>query len=64
MPDLPYGIAAVFAGVALPASLLAGKAGNRLPARTVRRTFASLILVVAAAVAAAARFAPAALHGG
>ncbi|WIY06612.1 sulfite exporter TauE/SafE family protein [Amycolatopsis mongoliensis] len=64
MPDLPYGIAAVFAGVALLASLLAGKAGNRLPARTVRLTFASLILVVAAGVAAAAVFAPAALHGG
>jgi len=64
MPDLPYGIAAVFAGVALLASLLAGKVGDRLPARTVRRTFAYLVLAVATGVAAAAVFAPATLHGG
>jgi len=64
MADLPYSIAAVFAGVALLASLLAGKVGDRLPVQTVRRTFAYVILVVAAGVAAAAVFAPAALHGG
>ena len=64
MPDLPYGVALVFAGVALTASLLSGKIGDRLPAKTVRRTFASLVLLVAVGVAAAAVFAPAALHGG
>jgi len=64
VPNLNYGIALVFAGIALPASLLAGRLGNRLPAPTVRRTFASVVLTVAAGVAAAAIFAPAALHGG
>ncbi|WP_020658984.1 sulfite exporter TauE/SafE family protein [Amycolatopsis benzoatilytica] len=62
--NLPYGVAVVFAAVALLASVLAGKVGDRLPARVVRRAFASLVLLVAAAVAAAAVFAPAALHGG
>ncbi|MET8846852.1 sulfite exporter TauE/SafE family protein [Amycolatopsis sp. NPDC004625] len=64
MPELPYGVAVVFAGVAFLASLLAGKVGNRLPEAIVRRTFASLVLAVAVGVAAAAVFAPAALHGG
>jgi hypothetical protein len=64
VPDLNYGIALVFAGAALLASLLAGRAGNRLPALTVRRVFAYLVLAVAMGVAAAALFAPAALHGG
>jgi len=64
VPNLNYGIALVFAGIALLASLLAGRLGNRLPAPTVRRAFASVVLTVAAGVAAAAIFAPAALHGG
>ncbi|QXV56502.1 sulfite exporter TauE/SafE family protein [Amycolatopsis sp. TNS106] len=62
VPDLA--VALSFAGTALLASLVAGRFGNRLPERTVRRAFASLVLVVAAGVAAAAAFAPSALHGG
>lgn len=64
VPDLDFGVALSFAGVALLASLVAGRFGSRLPEQTVRRTFAYLVLVVAAGVAVAAVFAPAALHGG
>jgi uncharacterized membrane protein YfcA len=55
---------AVFAGVALLASLTAGRVANRLPAAALRRGFAYLILAIAAGVAAAAMFAPAALNTG
>ena len=76
VPHLDYRVALVFAGVALLSSLAAGRAGDRLPADTVRRTFAYLVLTVAVGVAAvpgalgvvgvaaAALFAPAALRGG
>ncbi|MBC6445920.1 sulfite exporter TauE/SafE family protein [Actinokineospora xionganensis] len=64
MPDLDYGVILVFAGAALAASLIAGLFGNRLPARTVTRAFAYVVLVVAVGVATTALLAPAALHGG
>jgi uncharacterized membrane protein YfcA len=55
---MDYRVIAVFAGAALLASLAAGRVGNRLPAATLRRGFAYLILVIAAGVAAAALLAP------
>jgi hypothetical protein len=64
IPDLNYGIALAFAGIALLASLLAGRLGTRLPASIVRRAFAYVVLTVAVGVAAAAVFAPADIHGG
>ena len=59
--SVDYGVIAVFAGAALLASLTAGRLANRLPAAALRRGFAVVILAVAAGVAAAALFAPAAL---
>lgn len=59
-----YGVIAVFAGAALAASLAAGRVANRLPAAALRRGFAVLILAAAAAVTAAALFAPTALTTG
>ncbi|MFI5615516.1 sulfite exporter TauE/SafE family protein [Amycolatopsis sp. NPDC051903] len=64
LPDLDYRVASVFATVALLASVAAGRFGNRFPARTVRRTFAYLVLAVAIGVVTAAVFTPAALRGG
>jgi uncharacterized membrane protein YfcA len=60
--SVDYGVIGVFAAAALLASLLAGRVSNRLPATALRRGFAVVILAVAAGVAAAALFAPAALH--
>ncbi|WP_298795894.1 sulfite exporter TauE/SafE family protein [uncultured Pseudonocardia sp.] len=60
--SVDYGVIGVFAAAALLASLLAGRLANRLPAAALRRGFAFVILAVAAGVAAAALFAPAALH--
>lgn len=63
MPDLNYPITIAFAGAAMIAAAVAGRFGHRIPAPTIRRVFAYLILVVALAVAAAALFAPGTLHG-
>ncbi|MFC4946636.1 sulfite exporter TauE/SafE family protein [Pseudonocardia sp. GCM10023141] len=60
--SVDYGVIVVFAAAALLASLAAGRVANRLPAAALRRGFAVVILAVAAGVAAAALFAPAALH--
>lgn len=59
--DLDYAVLGIFAGVALAVSLLAGRLAPRLPAATLRRWFAYVVLVVAAGVALAAVFDPAAL---
>ncbi len=53
-----YHVIVVFAGAALLTSLAAGHVANRLPAAALRRTFAYLILVIAAGVATAALLAP------
>ncbi len=58
--SVDYPLIAVFTGAALAASLAAGQVANRLPAAALRRGFAWGILAVAAGVAAAAVFAPAA----
>lgn len=60
-PSLDYPILAVFAGAALAASLLAGRLAPRLPAATLRRWFAYVVLLVAAGVAVAAIVDPSAL---
>jgi len=53
-PNLDYPILAVFAAAALAAALLGGRLAPRLPAATLRRWFAYVVLVVAAGVAVAA----------
>ncbi|SDN04000.1 sulfite exporter TauE/SafE family protein [Allokutzneria albata] len=58
------GITAIFTGTALLASAVAGLLANRLPAATVRRAFAWVVLAVAVGVATSALFFPAVLHGG
>lgn len=60
--SVDYSVIGAFAAAALLASLFAGRVANRLPATALRRGFAAVILAVAAGVAAAALFAPAALH--
>lgn len=62
--SVDYPVIGVFAAAALLASLAAGRVSNRLPGDVLRRGFAYLILVIAAGVAAAAVFAPAALSSG
>lgn len=62
--DLHSGIVLAFAGPAVAASLIAGRFAARLPADTIRRWFAYLILLVAAGVAVAASLTHAGLgHG-
>ncbi|MDQ2788608.1 MAG: sulfite exporter TauE/SafE family protein [Actinomycetota bacterium] len=57
-----YPVIAVFAGAALLASLAGGRVADRLPAATLRRVFAYMMLLVAAGVAAAALLSPRGLH--
>ncbi|WP_280429641.1 sulfite exporter TauE/SafE family protein [Nocardia brasiliensis] len=64
MPDLNYPIAIAFAAAAMISATVAGRLGHRMPAATIQRVFAYLILTVAIAVAATALFAPEILHGG
>lgn len=59
--SLNYTILAVFAVTALIVSIVAGKLAPRLPAATMRRWFAYLVLVVATGVGVAAIVNPAAL---
>lgn len=61
-PSLDVGITVIFAGTALVAAVIAGRLTHRLPAGTVRRAFAWIVLTIAAGVATSAMFFPAALH--
>ena len=63
LPGMDLRITAVFAGVALVASAVAGRVANHLPATTVRHAFAWVVLAVAAGVAATAVFLPGAAGG-
>lgn len=58
---IDYGVLAAFAGAAFVVSVIAARFGSRLPATTVRRAFAVVVLLVAVFVATAAIVNPAAL---
>jgi uncharacterized membrane protein YfcA len=59
--DIDYAVAAWFTGAALVGSLFAASVAGRLPAARLRRGFAYLVLVVAAAVALQAAISPGAV---
>lgn len=61
--SIDYTVLAIFAGTALAVSVASARLSPRLPARTLRRWFAYLVLAVAAGVAVAAILNPAALSG-
>ncbi|MCP2247307.1 sulfite exporter TauE/SafE family protein [Lentzea aerocolonigenes] len=56
------GITAVFAGAALLAAVITGRLARRLPATTLHRAFAWVVVTVAAGVATSALFFPAGLN--
>lgn len=59
--DLDYTVLLLFAGTSLIVSILAARTATKLPAATVRRWFAYVVLAVAVFVAAAAIVTPSAL---
>ena len=59
--DLDYPVLVTFAAAAIAVSLAGGRISSRLPASTVRRWFAGVVLLVAAGVATAAVLAPSSL---